>query len=48
MGYTQIWGETDSMLLANYAKKEWKPPWRIKKVVEDIQKLVEDHGIPIN
>ncbi|XP_060203069.1 uncharacterized protein LOC132631512 [Lycium barbarum] len=46
-GFHSVWGETDSLLLIKCIKKEWKPPWMISNIIEDIQKLVEDHEFVI-
>lgn len=47
-GASLVLGETDSMLLTKCVNSEWKPPWRIKKYIEEIQELVEEHGFFIN
>ncbi|XP_060195216.1 uncharacterized protein LOC132624453 [Lycium barbarum] len=46
-GFNIVWGETDSLLITRCINGEWKPPWKIAKLIEDIQKLVEENGFII-
>ncbi|WMV07904.1 hypothetical protein MTR67_001289 [Solanum verrucosum] len=46
-GSRTVWGETDSLLLTNCINKVWKPPWMISRLIEDIQKLVEENEFTI-
>lgn len=45
LNYTQIWLQTDSMLLENIIMGSWKPPWCIVDQVEGILRLKEECNI---
>ncbi|XP_059277807.1 uncharacterized protein LOC132031987 [Lycium ferocissimum] len=47
-GINLVWGETDSLLLVKCIKREWKPPWKIAKEIQQIQNLVEENGFNIS
>uniref|UniRef100_A0A0V0H2R1 Putative ovule protein n=1 Tax=Solanum chacoense TaxID=4108 RepID=A0A0V0H2R1_SOLCH len=42
-GFSNVWVETDSMLLTRCIKREWDPPWKI-----NARKLIEEHGYHIS
>jgi len=47
-GFSNVWVETDSMLLTRCIKREWNPPWKINGMVQDARKLIEEHGYHIS
>ncbi|XP_070028734.1 uncharacterized protein LOC142170458 [Nicotiana tabacum] len=40
IGISQIWLETDSILLKNTIEGNWKPPWIIEEEVEEIKEMI--------
>ncbi|KAH0714447.1 hypothetical protein KY285_007229 [Solanum tuberosum] len=46
-GHSVIIGETDSLLIIKCVRREWKVPWRILHIINEIQELVEKHGFEI-
>lgn len=48
LNYTQIWIQTDSVLLKNIIDGLWKPPWCIVEYVEEIMRLKEGCNIKVS
>nr|XP_016513320.1 PREDICTED: uncharacterized protein LOC107830307 [Nicotiana tabacum] len=46
--YSQIWLQTDSLLLKNIIEGSWKPPWGIIEHVEEIRNLMEEFNIRVS
>ncbi|KAH0633460.1 hypothetical protein KY284_036246 [Solanum tuberosum] len=46
-GHSVIIGETDSLLITKCVRREWKVPWRILHIINEIQELVEKNGFEI-
>ncbi|WMV42520.1 hypothetical protein MTR67_035905 [Solanum verrucosum] len=46
-GHSVIIGETDSLLITKCIRREWKVPWRILHIINEIQELVEKQGFEI-
>ncbi|WMV35109.1 hypothetical protein MTR67_028494, partial [Solanum verrucosum] len=46
-GYDRVWGETNSLLLVKCINGEWRTPWRLDKLIQEAQQIVESHGFII-
>ncbi|XP_019242508.1 PREDICTED: uncharacterized protein LOC109222633, partial [Nicotiana attenuata] len=46
--YSQVWLQTDSMLMKSIIEKAWKPPWTIVDLMEEIKELMEGCSIRIS
>ncbi|XP_060195123.1 uncharacterized protein LOC132624345 [Lycium barbarum] len=47
-GINLVWGEIDSLVLIKCIKRDWKPPWKIAKEIQQNQNLVEENGFNIS
>lgn len=48
LNYSNIWLQTDSLLLKNIIDGIWKPPWNIVEQVEEIRRLKERFNLRIS